>query len=113
MTRIKSENFFHAKPENLNCAQSVLKSFQKEFNIQDEVIEEFRAFGGGRAPEGTCGALFAADFLIKKLGKDSIKSEFIDQVGSYACLDIKRKNKVPCLDCVRIADELLEKKSMK
>ena len=43
--RIKSETYFHSLPENLNCAQAILKGFQKEFDITDQEIEEFRAWG--------------------------------------------------------------------
>ena len=39
--------------ERLNCAQSILKGYQDEFEIPEEQINEFRAFGGGRAEENS------------------------------------------------------------
>jgi len=102
-----SELFFHKEPENLNCAQAVLKGHQQEFHISDQEIEEFRAWGGGRAQNGVCGALFSAERLLRQAGKPGITEEFYKMANSIHCLDIK-SNKFPCIDCVRIADELIE-----
>lgn len=107
--RKKSHLYFHTLPDNLNCAQAVLKGFQKEFYITDQEIEEYRAWGGGRAKDGICGALFSANVLLRKIGKPGITDEFNAIVGKVHCNDIKNA-KFPCIDCVRIADELLEKK---
>jgi hypothetical protein len=108
--RIKSEKFFHVKPENLNCAQSVLKGFQNELNIEQSKIDDFRAFGGGRAPEGVCGALFAAEILLLERGKSSVKAEFAKQAGDITCYEIKKNAKTSCIQCVKIADEFLANK---
>lgn len=107
--RIKSESFFHTPPENLNCAQAILKGFQKEFDIQDKEIEEYRAWGGGRAKGGICGALFSAERLLRQAGKPGITEEFNKRAGETHCHAIKSL-KFPCIDCVRLADELLEKR---
>ena len=106
---MNSQNYFHTAPEKLNCVQSVLKSFQKELNIPDSRIAEFKAYGGGRAPEGVCGALFAAEVLLAEQGKPSIKEKFKAKAGNTNCLAIKRENKTSCRECIRIAGELLEK----
>jgi hypothetical protein len=106
--RIKSENYFHTPPENFNCAQAILKGFQEEFDISDQEIEEFRAWGGGRAQSGICGALFSAEKLLSQVGKSGITEEFKARTGGINCLEIK-SSKFPCFECVRIADELLEK----
>ena len=58
-----SETFLHRKPENWNCAQSLFKGFQEQLHIPDAEIERARALGGGRAEDGLCGALCAADYL--------------------------------------------------
>jgi hypothetical protein len=105
--RKKSEEYFHVLPENLNCAQAVLKGFQNEFNISDAEIEEYRAWGGGRAEGGVCGAVFSAERILRQAGKESIIEEFLQKTGSLLCSDIKEK-KFTCLELVRMADELLE-----
>ncbi len=107
-SRKKSELYFHVRPDNLNCAQAVLKGFQKEFNISDQEIEEYRAWGGGRAQEGICGALFSSEHILIQAGKPGITEEFNAMVGATHCQQIKRI-KFPCIDCVRLAYELIEK----
>jgi len=107
--RIKSDQYFHTQPDNLNCAQAILKGFQNEFNITEQEIEEYRAWGGGRANDGICGALFSAEGLLRKIGKPGITEEFKAIVGEIRCLDIK-KAMFPCKDCVLVADGILEKK---
>jgi len=106
--RKKSENYFDIHPENFNCAQAVLKGFQNEFNITDQEIKEYRAWGGGRAEGGVCGAIFAAERLFHQAGKESIAEEFRQITGSILCSEIKEK-KFTCLELVRMADELIEK----
>jgi len=107
--RKKSNLYFHLQPDNLNCAQAILKGFQKEFDISDQEIEEYRACGGGRVQDGICGALFSAERLLVQVDKPGITDEFKAIVGKTHCLDIK-KTQFSCIDCVRIADELLEKR---
>lgn len=102
-----SSVYFHREPEKLNCAQSILKGFQKEFSVSDAEVEEFRAWGGGRAEGGVCGALFAADTLLKRNGLPSISGDFAKRVGYTTCKEIKGNKACSCPDCVRIADELL------
>jgi len=106
--RIKSDAYFHVLPEKLNCAQSVLKGFQQEYNISDSEIEEYRAWGGGRAEGNMCGALFAAERLLRQIGKDSVIEEFRQKAGGVLCADIKEKQ-FTCAEYVRMADELVEK----
>ena len=109
MPRKKSSPHFHTPPEKLNCAQAVLKGFQQEFSIADQEIEDYRAWGGGRAEGGMCGALFAAERLLRQAGKASVAAEFAGLAGDTGCVNIK-KGKFPCVDCVRVADELVEKR---
>ena len=84
-------------------------SYKVRENDLQGVIEEYHAFGGGRTPSGICGALFSAEKLLSQAGKSGITTEFNTLVGETHCLAIKT-TKFPCIDCVRIADELLEKK---
>jgi hypothetical protein len=108
MSRKKSVEYFHVQPENLNCAQAILKGFQKEFDITEQEIEEYRAWGGGRAEGGTCGALFSAERLLRQVGKGSVVRQFSQRTGGTLCSEIKEKQ-FTCAEYVRIADELVEK----
>jgi len=107
-SRKKSEEYFHILPEKLNCAQAVLKGFQKEFKITELEIEEYRAWGGGRAEGGVCGALLAAERLHREIGKASVVDAFCEKAGGILCLGLKEKQ-FTCAEYVRMADELVEK----
>ena len=104
----EAANLFHGK-ERLNCAQSVLKAFQKEADLPDSAIENARNLGGGRAPEGLCGALYGAELLT---GEDDIKAglegAFNDIAGSTKCREIRGSNRLSCRGCVALAAQLLE-----
>lgn len=97
--------------ERLNCAQSILRAFQEEYGLTEDAIGQARAFGGGRADEGLCGALYAALLLAKtEEEKLRLREEFRRTAGALTCHDIKRQTGYPCRDCVTLAAELLHKK---
>ena len=103
-------DYFHCEKENYNCAQAILKAFQKEFVITEQMIEEYKKFGGGRAPNNCCGALFAAMQLLADRPEKAalISAEFTKQITATTCKEIKAK-KISCQACVKAADELLRK----
>jgi hypothetical protein len=98
---------FHRLPENLNCAQVVLDAWQQTTGQDVAMVEEYRAFGGGRAPEGECGALYAA-CQAAPAAAASIRAAFAQKAGSGHCLTLKRELRFPCKECVGLAAELLE-----
>jgi hypothetical protein len=96
------------KNEKLNCAQSILRGFQDKKAVAEDKILAARALGGGRAPEGLCGALYAAMELAKS--PDSSKTladAFIQNAGSDKCREIRKLGKLTCEGCVRLAAEQL------
>jgi hypothetical protein len=94
--------------ERLNCAQSIFRGFQDKASVSQETIDEARAFGGGRAYEGRCGALYAAMELTKSpRAKETLIDAFVRQAGSDKCREIKKLGKFKCIDCVRLAAEEL------
>lgn len=108
----RSEEYFHRKPENYNCAQAVLKGWQEEYGLSDTIIEEFRAWGGGRAAGGVCGALYAAEFLLQRSETaESVSPEFQEIAGSIRCLELKESG-FPCVEAVRLADRLLAERRL-
>lgn len=107
---MNAEDYFHKPPYNYNCAQTILKVYQKEFNISEELIEEFKANGGGRAENGICGALYSTLYLMKQTPKNlkTIQDKFIKQIGSPYCKTIKQTSPPPCLKCINIASKILD-----
>ena len=43
---MKAVDYFHKKPALLNCAQAILTAWQKEYDISENTILEFKQYGG-------------------------------------------------------------------
>ena len=104
----EAADLFHGKGR-LNCAQSVLKAFQKEAALPDSAIDNAGNLGGGRAPEGLCGALYGAELIAEEDDvKTGLESAFTDIAGSTKCREIRGNNRLSCRGCVALAAQLLE-----
>lgn len=98
--------------EKLNCAQSVLRGFQEPFRLGEERIAEAKAWGGGRAENGFCGALYAARTLCAAPdAKERIHGRFVEAAGSDRCREIRALKRLSCKECVELAARLVEEKS--
>lgn len=87
-----------------NCAQAVLKAYAPMVGLGDACLERFSHFGSGQAPEGECGALFAAKAVFQDSAvKQEIENEFIRAAGSKKCRDIRKEKKFTCGQCVQTA----------
>ena len=99
----KAVELFTAVPKLHNCAQAVVCGFDRE-----DLNEEMKLCGGGKAPGGLCGALFGALQLTPEEKYAGIKTEFIRLCQAETCREIKRAG-TPCIECVKIAASLVEK----
>ena len=108
--RTKSEAFFRMPPMNYNCAQSLYMGWKNEFSFSDEDVEKLAPIKGGKAPGGLCGALYAANLILDLRGLPHIDREFEEVAGATTCAQIKSVTRYPCQLCVRLADELVEKR---
>jgi hypothetical protein len=104
--RARAAELFHRLPQNLNCAQAVLAAWKEATGDPSHSVEDFRAFGGGRAPGGTCGALYAA-CQVKTEAKEAMQAAFLAKFGELGCRELKGKT-VSCKDCVETAAEILD-----
>ncbi len=94
------------KHENHNCAQSILRGFQVAKAVPEQMIITAKAMGGGRAPEGRCGALHAAlELTSDPAARERLIQSFVAKAGSEACREIKKHRKLTCEECVRLAAE--------
>lgn len=100
----KATEFFTAIPRQHNCAQAVAAGLDR-----DDLVQELSVCGGGRAPQGYCGALHAALLIAKPEHAEQIKKEFSETAGALTCREIKGCTGYPCAECVRLAAELAEK----
>ena len=97
---------FRQPPDRLNCAQSVLHAWREVFGDTTITIPGLKPVGAGRAPEGLCGAIYAACLLAPDRA-EGLKAAFAARVGSLYCKEIRAARKHCCADCVAEAAELL------
>ena len=108
MKAVEAMDWFHGK-EKFNCAQAVLKAFQMESGISEDTIQIAASQGGGRAPEGVCGALHAARVILKNSTTlTSIETDFAAKAGSNQCREIRGIRALSCRGCVALSAHLLE-----
>ena len=95
---------FQVVPRTHNCAQAVAAGCGHL-----ELVAELATCGGGRAPEGRCGALHAALLLAPEEHHEAIRNAFVKENGSEFCKELKGVLQVPCTKCVETAAALAEK----
>lgn len=98
---------FRRPPERLNCAQSVLFAYQRISGDIAISIADMKPYGGGRAPGGICGALYAACTVAPDKA-DRLKFRFAAITGSAVCKEMRDADRHPCEFCVSEAAQLLE-----
>lgn len=89
-----------------NCAQAVAYAWDRSTSSGADNLPRFSACGSGKAPEGLCGALYAAQILS---GNENVKRMFAEKAGGYiACRDIRANRIMPCAECVALSSDILE-----
>ena len=95
--------------DKLNCAQAVLTAFQPASGTSDGEIAAFKTAGGGKAPGGVCGALYAARHLLQNLELAAeLEAAFEREAGSVRCKTIRKLKRLACGDCVALAARFLQ-----
>lgn len=86
-----------------------MKAFQLESGISEETIRTAAQQGGGKAPEGVCGALHAARVILGNgPALKEIENDFSAKAGSKQCREIRGMRSLPCSGCVTLSAYLLE-----
>jgi hypothetical protein len=102
---------FHADKRG-NCAMAVAYGYARATG-KSEVdavasAEMFRNFGGGKAPNGSCGALYAAK-MMQPDHADAIEDFFKRGAQNFTkCSEIRPNKIIPCNRCVELAGEALD-----
>ena len=97
-------DIFNAVPKTHNCAQSVAAGLGR-----NDLVDALKSCGGGRAPEGICGALHAAMLLVPEDRREALRAEFVSKLHSTQCRELKQVHQIPCTACVNFAAALVEK----
>lgn len=103
-----AETLHSQKPKKYNCAQAVAKAFNR-----DDLVEPLAICGGGQAPDGLCGALYAAMLILPESRQEVMKQCFHQAAGDIQCRPIRQTGNTSCTQCVRIAAEIAERLSEK
>jgi len=102
----------HYRQRRGNCAQSVAFAWNAANPDRQKGEESFSACGGGRAPEGLCGALHASCTLANPSAAEAIKQSFAEKSGGHVrCREIRKARTLLCHECVELAADLLEEHS--
>lgn len=93
---------FTRVPKTHNCAQAVAAGCGLE-----GLAEALKPMGGGRAPEGRCGALQAVLAATPEARHAELRRRFAEKAGSEFCRELKG-NGVACEACVEAGAAILE-----
>ena len=99
--------------KRMNCCESVAHAFKHAVPLSEEELRSFGGCGGGRAPEGYCGAFYAARYILERHFPHRVQEgmkELHAVAGSLKCREIKTLKKLPCIGCVEKAAEVVDKK---
>lgn len=90
----KALSLFRCPPRHLLCAQTVCAAMGRE-----DLVDSMKEHSGGRAPGGTCGALYAAIAMAPQREAE-MRAFFRSSLGSDLCKELKQLHHVPCPHCV-------------
>ena len=96
----------------LNCAQTIAHAFKDRFGLSEDDVEQLVASGGGRAPAGQCGSLYAVKVMLEKAYPARIKDceeVLFSSAGSTKCQEIRAAGRLSCVGCVEKVAAYIEK----
>ncbi len=99
----KALSIFRQPPRRLNCAQTVCSAMERE-----DLVPSMQNCNVGKAPGGTCGALYAAITMAPEREAE-LRELFTRTLGADKCALLKRNGRVPCPHCVCTAVRALSK----
>ncbi|QSH41191.1 hypothetical protein P0136_09320 [Lentisphaerota bacterium ZTH] len=108
MDKLKASEHFR-KGEKLNCAQAVARFAEQFCKRSTDFVARHSDHGGGKAPEGYCGALYAALEYLNSDNKTFAKQQFKKLAGSTRCREIRKSKRLTCPECVDLAGDCIRK----
>jgi len=113
MRKEKAVDYFLGRngARRMNCAQAVVAAFETERFFSEEEFQEFAICSNGKAPQGYCGAVYAAIKVLEKIdtiAKMQFMDDFSEYAGSLSCKVIRSKKKITCPQCVERSAVFIE-----
>ena len=113
------ERVLELHKEGYNCAESIIKAFNEDTNL-DIPVSMASPFGGGMAVGGTCGAITGTLMAVgalkgrntseEKNNSRTITKEVITKVkeeyGTIECIELKKKG-VTCEAIIKFTYDIL------
>ena len=117
MTKEKAKDYFLGRQGclKLNCCQSVIAAFKDKLDLPENLISECGAYGSGKAPEGYCGAFYAAKKILESRYPEVLRQceiAFLADAGSVKCKGIRSAHKMSCVECVEKASAFINSLSL-
>jgi hypothetical protein len=94
--------------QKANCAQSVIYAFKEKYDLPQQLVADMASCGGGRAPDGVCGALYAATKVAGD-ARQKCEEALSIKAGSIKCREIRSLGKLSCVGCVETIAGSLDK----
>lgn len=95
--------------EGYNCAQAILIALSQRFDVDEALLDTYAGYGGGRAPKGTCGALYTIQQLSRsQKAAKRFEERFIEEVGSTQCDEILTMGRLSCTGCIFTAYQIIQ-----
>ena len=105
MSTCKALQYFRKDPYRYNCAQSICAACGR-----NDLLEATSNCGTGKAPDGLCGALYAALLILPDNQSQDVIEQFKKANGAIHCIQLKKECKVPCQQCLEVAERIVNEK---
>lgn len=86
-----------------NCAQAVAVAFNGS-------PAKYVVCGGGRAPEGWCGAAYAAAEITAD--RPGVEKLFLEQAGTVKCAELRNGRRLSCIGCIEKSAQFVKEKAL-
>ncbi len=105
-TQKSASGYFHHPDYGYNCAQAITYHHGETA----ETLALMAKKGGGRAPQGICGALYGGLHVLRHdpEKQQTLKQAFCQVVGSPICREIKTQRLASCHHCIEVTDQVLQ-----
>ncbi|MCU4175775.1 hypothetical protein [Carboxylicivirga sp. N1Y90] len=105
----KASSIYRHPDYRLNCAQVLVYKWCEQNRISDLKVSDLMGLGSGRAPEGMCGALYAAQriFSEDQTTQNVLKEKFANEFGSFGCDAIRSNKDIDCQTCIDYMDDAI------
>ena len=108
MSVVQAKNFYLGQDGNrrMNCALAIMSAFKESHKLSEEQVNRVGRCGSGMAPDGLCGAYYAATVILEdEVG--ILEEKFKEKAGSLKCKEIRTGKMLSCVGCVEHSAKII------